>query len=162
MTDVRIALVDDDPDLRTALVQTMTLAGFAVDAFSGAQEALGAIDRTYPGVVVTDIRMPVMDGIALFQRLRDRDPDLPVIFMTGHGEVTMAVDAMKAGAWDFLTKPFAPKRWSRPSAAPPKRGGWHWKTAACANWPKTAPIRSSSAKPLDPARAPDHRHSGPQ
>ncbi|EGD60705.1 two component, sigma54 specific, Fis family transcriptional regulator [Novosphingobium nitrogenifigens DSM 19370] len=109
MTDVRIALVDDDPDLRTALVQTMTLAGFAVDAFSGAQEALGAIDRTYPGVVVTDIRMPVIDGIALFQRLRDRDPDLPVIFMTGHGEVTMAVDAMKAGAWDFLTKPFAPE-----------------------------------------------------
>jgi two-component system C4-dicarboxylate transport response regulator DctD len=118
MTDVRIALVDDDPDLRTALVQTMTLAGFAVDAFSGAQEALGAIDRTYPGVVVTDIRMPVMDGIALFQRLRDRDPDLPVIFMTGHGEVTMAVDAMKAGAWDFLTKPL-PRNAGR--GRPPRR-----------------------------------------
>ena len=104
---MRVALVDDDDDLRRATAQTLALAGFAVDAFAGAEAALAAIGADWPGVVVTDIRMPVIDGITLFERLHARDPALPVIFITGHGEVGVAVQAMKAGAWDFLTKPFA-------------------------------------------------------
>lgn len=102
-----VALVDDDDDLRHATAQTLSLAGMRVESFAGAQEALDAVDADWPGVVVTDIRMPVIDGITLFQQLNQRDPSLPVIFITGHGEVDVAVQAMKAGAWDFLTKPFA-------------------------------------------------------
>ena len=104
-----VALVDDDDDLRAALAQTLDLAGYRVVPFAGAEAALAAIDPTFPGVVVTDVRMPQIGGIELFRRLRDRDPDLPILLMTGHADVPMAVDALKAGAWDFLTKPFDPE-----------------------------------------------------
>ncbi len=107
--DMAIALVDDDDDLRAALAQTLDLAGYRVMAFAGAQAALAAIDRDFAGVVVTDVRMPQIGGIELFRRLRECDPDLPVVLMTGHADVPMAVDALKAGAWDFLTKPFDPE-----------------------------------------------------
>ncbi len=104
-----VALVDDDDDLRTALAQTLDLAGYRVVPFTGAEAALAAIDPAFPGVVVTDVRMPQIGGIELFRRLRECDPDLPVLLMTGHADVPMAVDALKAGAWDFLTKPFDPE-----------------------------------------------------
>ena len=103
-----IALVDDDDDLRGAIAQTLDLAGYRVRPFDRAEAALAAVDADFPGVVVTDVRMPGMDGITLFRRLRDRDADLPVLLMTGHGDVPMAVAALQAGAWDFLTKPFDP------------------------------------------------------
>ena len=105
----RIALVEDDDDLRTSTAQWLTLAGFAVDSFAAAAPALAAIDAHYPGLVVTDVRMPHMSGIEMFRILRARDAELPVLLMTGHGDVAMAVDALKAGAWDFLTKPFDPE-----------------------------------------------------
>ena len=104
-----VALVDDDDDLRAALAQTLDLAGYRALPFTGADGALAAIDAGFPGVVVTDVRMPKIGGIELFRRLRERDPDLPVLLMTGHADVPMAVDALKAGAWDFLTKPFDPE-----------------------------------------------------
>ncbi len=104
-----VALVDDDDDLRAALAQTLDLAGYRVLPFAGAAAALAAVDPGFPGVVVTDVRMPQIGGIELFRRLRERDPDLPVLLMTGHADVPMAVDALKAGAWDFLTKPFDPE-----------------------------------------------------
>ncbi|WP_084579989.1 sigma-54-dependent transcriptional regulator [Sphingomonas azotifigens] len=103
---VTIALVDDDRDFRAALAQALELAGHSVQPFVDAASALAAIDAGFPGVVVTDVRMPGMSGIDLFHQLRAIDPELPVILMTGHGDVAMAVDAIKAGAWDFLTKPF--------------------------------------------------------
>lgn len=103
---VPVALVDDDADLRAALTQLLTLAGHDVRMFVDAPTALAGIDRDFAGVVVTDVRMPGMSGVDLFHRLRAVDPELPVILMTGHGDVAMAVDAIKAGAWDFLTKPF--------------------------------------------------------
>ncbi len=103
-----VALVDDDDDLRDAMRQTLALAGLPVVAFEGAGAALAAIDADFAGVVVTDVRMPRIDGLELFRRLHDRDPDLPVILITGHGDVAMAVSAMHRGAWDFLTKPFDP------------------------------------------------------
>ncbi|AXB79246.1 sigma-54-dependent Fis family transcriptional regulator [Novosphingobium sp. P6W] len=105
----RVALVEDDEDLRVSTAQVLTLAGFAVEAFPAAAPALAAIDADWPGLVVTDVRMPYMSGIELQRALHERDSELPVILVTGHGDVTMAVDALKAGAWDFLTKPFDPQ-----------------------------------------------------
>jgi len=101
-----VALVEDDDDLRVATEQLLSLNGFAVRSFTRAPAALAAIGADFPGIVVTDVRMPGMSGIELFRALRERDADLPVVLMTGHGDVEMAVGALKAGAWDFLTKPF--------------------------------------------------------
>ncbi|MFT4055966.1 MAG: response regulator, partial [Novosphingobium sp.] len=105
----RVALVEDDADLRISTAQVLTLAGFVVESFASAAPALDAIDAEWPGIVVSDVRMPHMSGTELFRALHERDPDLPVILVTGHGDVAMAVDALKAGAWDFLTKPFDPQ-----------------------------------------------------
>ena len=81
-----VFLIDDDKDLLKATKQTLELAGFAVSAFSAAGEALAALDPGFAGVVVSDIRMPQMDGQELFARIRERDADLPVILVTGHGD----------------------------------------------------------------------------
>ncbi|KQM13311.1 Fis family transcriptional regulator [Novosphingobium sp. Leaf2] len=104
-----VALVDDDEDMRRSTAQLLRLAGFGVEVFAGAGAALDAIGADWPGIVVTDVRMPHVSGVELFRTLHERDPDLPVILVTGHGDVAMAVDALKAGAWDFLTKPFDPQ-----------------------------------------------------
>lgn len=104
----RVALVDDDDDLRAATAQWLTLAGFTVDSFAAAPPALDALDAEYAGVVVSDIRMPMMSGLELFAALHARDPALPVILVTGHADVATAVAALKAGAWDFLSKPCDP------------------------------------------------------
>jgi two-component system C4-dicarboxylate transport response regulator DctD len=101
-----VALVDDDEDLRAATAQLLGLNGFAVLPFADAGSALATIGADFPGVVVTDVRMPGMSGIELFHALRKRDDELPVLLVTGHGDVQMAVEVLKAGAWDFLTKPF--------------------------------------------------------
>jgi two-component system C4-dicarboxylate transport response regulator DctD len=108
-TPALVALVDDDEDLRHATTQLLTLNGFTVAAFADAAAALAGIGADYAGIVVSDVRMPGMSGIELFRTLAARDAELPVVLITGHGEVTMAVDAIKAGAWDFLTKPFDPE-----------------------------------------------------
>ena len=104
---LQVALVEDDPPLRDATMQTLALEGAEVVAFPDARAALGWLNADFPGVVVSDVRMPGIDGIAFFARLRDIDPDLPVILTTGHGDIAMAVAAMKNGAADFLTKPYA-------------------------------------------------------
>ncbi len=104
----RVALVEDDADLRASTGQLLTLAGFDVVPFASAPPALLAIDATFDGIVVTDVRMPQMSGIELFRILQERDPTLPVVLVTGHADVEMAVDAIKGGAWDFLSKPFDP------------------------------------------------------
>ncbi|WP_086607327.1 sigma-54-dependent transcriptional regulator [Erythrobacter donghaensis] len=104
---LQIALVEDDPPLREATMQMLSLEGAEVTAFPDARAALGWLTADYPGVVVSDVRMPGIDGIAFFAALREVDPDLPVILTTGHGDIAMAVAAMKNGAADFLTKPYA-------------------------------------------------------
>lgn len=104
---LRVALVEDDPPLRDATMQTLALEGAEVVAFPDAHAALAWLDADFPGVVVSDVRMPGIDGIEFFARLREIDPDLPVILTTGHGDVAMAVAALKNGAADFLTKPYA-------------------------------------------------------
>ena len=105
-----VILVEDDDALRTGVVQALELEGMTVSAHADARAALRAIDADLPGVVVTDVRMPVMDGIELFARIREIDTDIPVIFTTAHGDVDLAVDAMKNGAADFFTKPYAISR----------------------------------------------------
>ncbi|WP_377295328.1 sigma-54-dependent transcriptional regulator [Rhizobium sp. SG2393] len=102
----RVLLVDDDADLRRATAQTLMLAGFTVDAVGSGQAALVTVTPDYPGVVVSDIRMPGMDGLELFRRLKAADADLPVVLITGHGDIPMAVQAIKDGVYDFIAKPF--------------------------------------------------------
>jgi two-component system, NtrC family, C4-dicarboxylate transport response regulator DctD len=107
---VRVFLVDDDRDLLRASVQTLDLAGFEVEGFSAARDALARIDASFDGVVVSDIRMPGMDGLELFNAIMQIDDALPVILITGHGDIPMAVSAMQQGVYDFLPKPFSADR----------------------------------------------------
>ena len=104
---VQIILIDDDPHLRQALYQTLDLAGLKVLPLAQATGLGERIGRDWPGVVVSDIRMPGMDGLELLAQLHAQDPELPVLLITGHGDVPLAVQAMRAGAYDFLEKPFA-------------------------------------------------------
>lgn len=101
----RIRIVDNDPDLLVTLEIALGAAGFITELCPSAEVALQGLDRDYAGVVLSDVRMPGMDGLALFAELRRIDPELPVILMSGHGDIDMAVGAMRDGAWDFLTKP---------------------------------------------------------
>lgn len=102
-----VLLVEDDADLRHAVTQALTLAGFDVRAHATAESALAALGPALDGVVVTDVRLPRMDGMELLDRIRAVDADIPVILITGHGDVPLAVTALRRGAFDFLTKPFA-------------------------------------------------------
>jgi two-component system C4-dicarboxylate transport response regulator DctD len=102
-----VILVDDEPHIRVAAAQALELAGLQVRAFDGAASVLERLDADWPGAIVSDIRMPGTDGMQLLQRVRSIDPELPVILITGHGDVSMAVEAMRAGAYDFIEKPFA-------------------------------------------------------
>ena len=105
MSDV--IFVEDDAPLRAATAQALMLAGHDVRAFADARAALAAIPADFAGAIVSDIRMPGMDGLAFLAAVLERDPDLSVILVTGHGDVAMAVSALHRGAFDFLTKPFA-------------------------------------------------------
>ncbi|WSH63749.1 sigma-54 dependent transcriptional regulator [Rhizobium ruizarguesonis] len=109
-TLIPVALIDDDKDLRRATAQTLELAGFSVSAYDGAKAALADLPADFAGPVVTDIRMPEIDGLQLFATLQGMDADLPVILMTGHGDIPMAVQAIQDGAYDFIAKPFAADR----------------------------------------------------
>lgn len=102
-----VVLLDDDIHLRTALSQTFDLAGLRVQAFGSADGVLQALPAQWPGVLVTDIRMPGMNGLELLEQLQQFDEQLPVLLITGHGDVPLAVQAMRIGAYDFLQKPFA-------------------------------------------------------
>ncbi|MGV6874341.1 sigma-54-dependent transcriptional regulator [Pseudochelatococcus sp. B33] len=107
---VDVAFVDDDAEVRRANAQTLELAGLNVRLFETGAELVRATDAAFPGAIVTDVRMPGMDGFQLFHRLRDIDADIPVILITGHGDIDMAVDAMHQGAYDFIPKPYAADR----------------------------------------------------
>jgi two-component system C4-dicarboxylate transport response regulator DctD len=104
---IQVVLIDDDPHLRQALSQTLDLAGLKILPLAEAKGLAAQLERDWPGVVVSDIRMPGMDGLELLTELHAQDPDLPVLLITGHGDVPLAVQAMRAGAYDFLEKPFA-------------------------------------------------------
>lgn len=108
--DLDVAFVDDDADLRDANVQALQLAGFRATPFASAAAVLERIDPDFPGIVVSDVRMPGMDGIELFRRLKAIDPDIPVVLISGHADIAMAVEAMSEGAYDFIAKPYAGER----------------------------------------------------
>jgi two-component system C4-dicarboxylate transport response regulator DctD len=108
--EIEIILVDDDQSLRRATRQTLELAGYAVRDFGAAAQALAQLSRDSEAVVISDIRMAGMDGLELFAHIRALDPDLPVLLITGHGDVDMAVKALHDGAYDFIAKPFPADR----------------------------------------------------
>jgi DNA-binding NtrC family response regulator len=109
---MKIAIVDDEKDMRQSISQWLALSGYDTETFASAEEALGTLGPEYPGIVISDIKMPGMDGIQLLRKLMGSDSALPVIMITGHGDVPIAVEAMRIGAFDFLEKPFNPDRMS--------------------------------------------------
>jgi two-component system C4-dicarboxylate transport response regulator DctD len=104
-----VIVVDDESSIRNAVEQWLSLSGFEVQLFSRAEECLAALPPHFPGVIISDVRMPGLSGLELLAEVQRRDADLPVILLTGHGDVPMAVEAMRDGAYDFLEKPFSPE-----------------------------------------------------
>ena len=104
---LKVLFVEDEPAVRLGGVQALQLRGIEVQAFERAEQALRHIRLGFAGVVVTDVRLPGIDGFALLEQVRAIDADLPVILVTGHGDIAMAVEAMKRGAYDFIEKPFS-------------------------------------------------------
>ncbi|MFS1489676.1 sigma-54-dependent transcriptional regulator [Vibrio splendidus] len=102
----KLYFVDDEPAIRDSIEQAMLIEGIDIVCFPNAIEALKKINTTQAGIVITDIHMPVMNGIQLTQKLLSQNPHFQIIVLTGHGDVQTAVSAMKAGAYDFLEKPF--------------------------------------------------------
>ncbi|GGL65166.1 sigma-54-dependent transcriptional regulator [Wenxinia marina] len=107
---MKVAIVDDEKDMRQSISQWLALSGFDTETFASAEDALRGLGADYPGIVVSDIKMPGMDGMQFLKKLKSVDSMLPVIMITGHGDVPMAVEAMRIGAFDFLEKPFNPDR----------------------------------------------------
>lgn len=105
-----VLFVDDEEELRHATAQTLMLADIPAMTLDKAELALAKISRGFAGVLVTDIRMPDNDGLWLMRKVLEIDPEFPVILVTGHGDVNLAVQSMREGAYDFIEKPFAPSR----------------------------------------------------
>lgn len=109
MTDQRVYIVDDDEAMRDSLAWLLESQGFAVAAYASAEDFLATCHDDMAGCLVLDVRMPGMSGLEMYEKLIARKCALPVIFITGHGDVPMAVAALKKGAVDFIEKPFNDK-----------------------------------------------------
>lgn len=105
-TDAMVFVVDDDASMRESLRNLIRSVGLRVEAFASAQEFLRIKPSDVPGCLVLDVRLPGLSGLDLQKRMSDTDMEMPIIFITGHGDIPMTVQAMKAGAVEFLTKPF--------------------------------------------------------
>lgn len=110
MLAYKVLLVDDDRSMRDSLSHLLTKAGFQVDAHFRASDAISALSKAQPDVVLTDMKMPGMSGFDLLEAAQKQDRDLPVILISAHGDVPLAVDAMERGAHNFLEKPYHPGR----------------------------------------------------
>ena len=106
MSDAVVHLIDDDEHVRRALAFLLGTAGFAVKVYDSGTAFLGKYDGDAVGCIVSDVRMPGLDGLQLLRKLKEMGSKTPVIVMTGHADVALAVEAMKAGAVDFIEKPF--------------------------------------------------------
>jgi two-component system, LuxR family, response regulator FixJ len=106
-TDGVVHLIDDDEAVRRSLAFLLTSSGFAVRLYESASAFLEMLDGVQPGCIVTDVRMPGISGLDLQRQLKALHIVLPVIVMTGHGDISLAVEAMKSGAIDFIEKPFS-------------------------------------------------------
>ena len=104
-----VLLIDDDADVRRATAQTLEIAGFEVVQFASARVAARYVSASFEGVIVCDIRMPDMDGYTFFRKVQKVDPEIALLFITGHGDIHQAVAAIREGAFDFLAKPFQPE-----------------------------------------------------
>ncbi len=104
--DAVVHLIDDDDAVRQSLAFMLSASGYAVRVYESANLFLEGVESLQPGCIVTDVRMPGMDGLELQQHLKAMNVAMPVIVITGHGDVPLAVQAMKAGAVDFIEKPF--------------------------------------------------------
>ncbi|WP_299662082.1 sigma-54 dependent transcriptional regulator [uncultured Psychromonas sp.] len=105
-----VFFIDDEIDMRLANQQTFALADIEAEFYADAESALIAMKETLPLVVISDIRLPGISGLQLLNTLKKRDADLPIILITGHGDISMAVEAIRNGAYDFIEKPFASDR----------------------------------------------------
>lgn len=105
-----VYIIDDDPAVRDSLALMISQEGLIVEAFERAEDFLNFVPQHCRGCAIVDIYMPTMDGMALQEALLERQVTLPIIFLTGHGEIPMSVRAIKAGAVDFLTKPITRER----------------------------------------------------
>lgn len=111
MPEIRpILVVEDDPALREALTDTLEMAGYRAIAAHDAEQALASLEKSGPGLILSDVQMPGMDGHALLRALKAGHPETPVILMTAYGQIDRAVQAMRDGAADYLPKPFEPDR----------------------------------------------------
>jgi two-component system, NtrC family, C4-dicarboxylate transport response regulator DctD len=106
-TGEKVFLVDDEKVVRLSLKRELQNKNYAVEDFESAQDALDAISPDWPGVLVSDVIMPKMNGLTLMEKVKEVDPEIPVILITGQGNISMAVQAIQNGAYDFLEKPFA-------------------------------------------------------
>ena len=106
MTDVQVVLIEDDTDVRLGCVQALTLDGIRAQGVESVEKARRYLASSFAGVIVCDIRLPGQDGLSFMRETVQSEPDLPVILVTGHADVAMAVEAMRAGAYDFIEKPF--------------------------------------------------------
>ncbi len=108
-TELSVLLVEDDIHVQLGCMQALQLAGLRVDAVDTAEAARTQLHPGFAGVVVTDMRLPGADGLSLVRHCHQMEADLPVIMITGHGDVSLAVEAMRSGAYDFIPKPFSPE-----------------------------------------------------
>ncbi|MNQ74303.1 C4-dicarboxylate transport transcriptional regulatory protein DctD [compost metagenome] len=106
----QVIFVDDEAAIREAVREWLELSGFEVRVEASAEDCLKRLDADFPGVVISDLRMPGMDGMALLQAVQAIDRELPFLMVTGHGDVPQAVEAMRLGAYDFIEKPFTAER----------------------------------------------------
>lgn len=106
----RVILVDDEQSVRDSARQWLELSDFDVTDYADARVALKEISPDYSGIVLTDVKMPGMDGLAFQKHIQDIDPHIPVVLFTGHGDIAMAVEAIQGGAYDFVEKPFDPEQ----------------------------------------------------
>ena len=105
-SDCLVILVDDDPSFRHSTERLVRTAGFTVQSFASAEESLDSLRPNVPACLVTDVHMPGLNGLELQREMDRAGWQIPIIFITGHGDIPMSVQAMKAGAVEFLTKPF--------------------------------------------------------
>ncbi|MWK56858.1 response regulator [Pseudomonas otitidis] len=105
-----VLIVEDDPHVLLGCQQALILEDIPCIGVGSAEDALAQVGADFAGIVITDIRLPGIDGLELLSRLKTRDRSLPVVLITGHGDISMAVNAMRDGAYDFMEKPFSPER----------------------------------------------------
>ena len=104
---IPIYIIDDEPTILNALKQLLVIEGYDVEVFDNAADALIKLDRDWPGVILSDINMPNMDGVTFLKNALSIDAEFTVVMLTGHGDISTAVESMRLGAYDFIEKPFS-------------------------------------------------------